>query len=90
MSDHRFLELLRAVELLRRIEERQSMNITSEHLDRAAATEVLKSAHPPHRILEPGNDEPCPECEVILAQQIALREQMHSQGITFPTGMLGS
>lgn len=79
MEHAHFLKLVRIVELVRKCEGQECHVISDEMIAQASAVDSERALHPDHD----GTDA-CAECAEIQTKKIALREQLHSQGIDFP------
>lgn len=85
---HEFLKLLQAIESGRKCEGKDHHEIRETDVARAEHTSNLRMQHSPD-VAVPGHETVvCEMCREIEAQEIALRESFHAQGIDLPLEVL--
>ena len=88
MPHRDFLELVQAIEAVRRCEGRECMVVPEETLSQAAEVDALEVAKIGLCECPEGMSGQCPCCLNCIDKRNALRETLRSQGVVFPVGML--
>lgn len=88
MAEADFLELLQAVEGVRRCVGQDCFDILDKNVVQARGMAERRDAHSAEREAPEHVWERCPECETIKGEGIALRTILQTQGVEFPIGLL--